>query len=206
MTLTIGLTGGIGSGKSTVAALFAEKGVPVIDADEITRELVRPGQPALDEIVERFGSGILDSAGNLDRRRLREEAFADPEGRRALEAILHPRVRESIQVRVRALAGSHPYCIVAIPLLVESRMQDLVDRVLVVDVPEGVQIERTILRDEVPPEQVRAILEAQADRQERLAWADDILDNSADAKHLQEAVGRLDGRYRRLAAQHRTDG
>lgn len=204
MTLAIGLTGGIGSGKSTVAELFAEKGIPVIDADAITRELVEPGQPALAEIADRFGPDVLDDAGRLDRRRLRQEAFAAPDKRQALEAILHPRVRAAIRGRIQALDGQSPYCIVAIPLLVESGMQDLVDRILVVDVPEATQIERTVRRDGVPEEQIRAILEAQATRNERLAWADDRLDNTAEDERLREAVAALDRRYRKLAAEKRT--
>ncbi|HKJ76378.1 MAG TPA: dephospho-CoA kinase [Gammaproteobacteria bacterium] len=201
MILVVGLTGGIGSGKSTVAELFAGKGIPVIDADAITRELVEPGQPALAEIAQRFGPGMLDDDGRLDRRRLRQEAFATPERRRELEAILHPRVREAVRERVQTLDGTHPYCIVAIPLLVESGMQELVDRILVVDVPVSVQIARTVRRDGVSEEQVRAILEAQAGRDERLAWADDVLDNTSNDGSLREVVDALDARYRALAAQ-----
>lgn len=204
MILTIGLTGGIGSGKSTVAERFADKGIPVLDADAISRELVEPGQPALDEIIDQFGAGILDEDGRLDRRRLRSEVFADPVQRRRLEAILHPRVRTTIQARVRGLEGRSPYCIVAIPLLVESGMQDLVDRILVVDVPEAIQQERTARRDGISEEEVRGILRAQLDRQERLAWADDTIDNSGNEQDLQRAVEALDGQYRRIAQRMRS--
>ena len=199
MILVVGLTGGIGSGKSTVADLFAARGAPVVDADAISRDLVEPGRPALAAIVAQFGTELLDADGRLDRRRLREAVFEDPKARTRLEAILHPRVRATIRERIQALDGSHPYCIVASPLLIESAMQDLVDRILVVDAPEALQLKRAASRDGVTESQVRAILATQADRQERRAWADDILENAGGLDELRAGVEALDRRYRQQA-------
>ena len=145
--LRIGLTGGIGSGKSTVAALFAHRGIPVIDTDVIARELVGPGQPALAEIAREFGNDLVTANGELDRGRLRQRVFDDPAARRRLEAILHPRIRAAVQQRLAAL--DTPYCLIVIPLLVETKFDEFVDRVLVVDVDEEYQRERTSRRDGV---------------------------------------------------------
>lgn len=196
--LVIGLTGGIGSGKSTVAALFAEHGVPVIDTDRIARELVEPGQPALEEIREAFGAEVLDPDGRLDRARLRAIVFGARERRLQLEAILHPRIRQTVRERIRALTT--PYCLVAIPLLVETGQRDQVDRVLVIDTPPEEQVRRTRARDGLSAAQVAAIMEAQADRQTRLAAADDVIRNDADLEHLRHEVERLHTRYLQLAA------
>ena len=197
--LRIGLTGGIGSGKSTVAALFAACGVPVIDADIIARELVQPGQPALEEITAAFGREVLDEAGRLDRARLRDLVFADPARRERLEAILHPRIRAEME---RRLAGcSAPYALLVIPLLFEAGHRDLVDRVLVVDLPEDQQRTRVIARDALPVGQIDAILAAQASRKQRHDGADDLIDNSRDPAALERQVDRLHARYLRLAAQ-----
>ncbi|HXH04590.1 MAG TPA: dephospho-CoA kinase [Candidatus Competibacteraceae bacterium] len=204
--LVVGLTGGIGSGKSAVSDAFARLGVPVIDTDVLARELVEPGQPALGEIAATFGADCLGADGRLDRRRLRERVFADDQARRRLEAILHPRIRQAVQQRlVRLVQLQTPYCLLVIPLLVESGMTDLVQRVLVVDVPEELQVARVMQRDRVSAEQARAVLAAQAERAQRLAAADDVLDNSGSRAALEDAVRRLHQRYLQLAARSSTD-
>src|SRR6266850_861471 len=152
--MRIGLTGGIASGKSTVAQRFIELGIPVIDADKSSRFVVAPGQPGLTELTERFGAGILTANGELDRRTLRNLVFADPQLRRDLEAILHPLIREDMERRASAAVG--PYLVMAIPLLVEGGSQGQVDRILVVDVDEGVQLRRVMARDSTTLEQARA--------------------------------------------------
>jgi dephospho-CoA kinase len=196
MGLVVGLTGGIGSGKSAVAERFAALGVPVIDADLIARELVRPGSPALGQLARRFGPRVLRS-GELDRAYLRELVFRDPGQRQRLEAVLHPLIRQEIQLRIAACGA--PYCIVVIPLLFETGQTDLVDRVLVVDAPAEVQVQRTRDRDGVSADQVRAILAAQVDRDARLRQADDILVNDGALEGLDQQVARLHTKYLNLA-------
>ncbi len=196
--LTIGLTGGIGSGKTAVSDRFAGYGVPVIDTDVIARELVEPGQPALAEIVAAFGSECLDAVGRLNRAVLRERVFVDDAGRRRLEAILHPRIRALARARVAALNA--PYCLLVIPLLAETGMTDLVDRVLVVDVSEAEQIRRVMARDRLDETQARRILAAQASRSQRLALADEVLENSGDFADLAQRVADLHQHYLRTAA------
>jgi dephospho-CoA kinase len=193
----VALTGGIASGKSTVAALFAERGVPVIDTDVIAREVVEPGRPALAAVTDAFGTEILGADGRLDRRRLREQVFADAAMRRRLEAILHPAIRTEMQ-RQSALAGG-PYQVLVIPLLTEGGQTDHVDRVLLVDVPESTQIERLMQRDGASALQAQAALDAQASRSERLAIADDVLQNTGKPADLREAVARLHEKYITLA-------
>jgi len=196
--LVVGLTGGIGSGKTAVSDRFARCGAPVIDTDLLARELVEPGQPALAAIVAEFGPECLDDRGRLRRAHLRERVFADPAGRRRLEAILHPRIRGLARERIAALTA--PYCLVVIPLLAETGMTDLIDRVLVVDVPEAEQIRRVMVRDQIDEARARRILAAQAPRARRLALADEILDNAGDLDHLDRQVVDLHQRYSRLAA------
>lgn len=196
--MRIGLTGGIASGKSTVAGRFAELGIPIIDADESSRLVVAPGQPGLAAVKARFGAGILTSAGELDRRALRNVVFADPEARRALEAILHPLIRADMDSRAAIATG--PYLIMAIPLLVEGGAHDRVDRILVVDIAEDVQLERILARDGGNLQQARAILSAQASRDSRLTVADDVLVNSGTVAELRRAVDDLHRRYLSLAA------
>ena len=197
--LVIGLTGGIGSGKSTVAEMFAALGVPVIDMDHIARQIVEPGQPALTQITREFGTRILDNKGQLNRRKLRELVFATKDKRRRLEAILHPLIRQETKRQLAELDTL--YCIVVIPLLIESNQRSLVDRILVVDVPETLQISRTMQRDGVSAFEVQEILSAQVDRNSRLAAADDVIDNSTDVEHLRIRVAELDQQYRRLASK-----
>lgn len=196
--LRVGLTGGIGSGKSTVSEYFARLGVPVIDADRIARALVEPGAPGLAQVVAAFGPGILDRAGRLDRARLRRIVFADPDRRRELESILHPLVRREIQERLQACSGS--YCIVSIPLLLETGQADLVDRVLVVDSPEELQRSRIAARPGWTAEDADAAIRSQAPREDRLRAADDVIVNDADLPSLQQAVERLHARYLALSA------
>jgi len=195
--LVIGLTGGIGSGKSTVAKLFVTLGVPVIDMDQIARQVVEPGQTALTQITHEFGASILDADGHLNRRKLRELIFDSAENRRRLEAILHPLIRQETQRQISKLDAA--YCIVVIPLLLESNQRSLIDRILVVDVPEALQITRTMQRDHVSTSDVQKILAAQVNRSSRLAAADDVIDNSAGLEQVRIRVAELDQQYRSLA-------
>ncbi|MBV7415449.1 dephospho-CoA kinase [Aeromonas sp. sif2433] len=173
----VAITGGIGSGKTTIANQFAALGIEVIDADLIAREVVEPGTPALTAIASHFGPGILDEQGRLDRRVLRERIFSEPAAKSWLNALLHPLIRS--EMLRQCAAASSPYCLLVVPLLVENRLMNLADRVLVIDVDEATQIERTCRRDGVSRAQAEAILAAQASRAERLAVADDVLDNQS---------------------------
>ncbi len=193
----VALTGGIASGKTTVANLFAALGVPLIDTDVIARQVVEPGQPALADVVKAFGPGVLDAGGHLDRRRMRELIFADPSARQRLEAILHPAIRAEMERQSREANG--PYQVLVIPLLTEGKRRDHVDRVLLVDVPEELQIERLMRRDGVTREQAAASLKAQATRAERLAMADDVVRNTGRVDDLREQVAELHAKYLALA-------
>lgn len=195
--LLIGLTGGIGSGKSTVAAMFHELGVPVIDADEIAHELTRPGTASTEEILRLLGPIIQDRKGGLDRARLRRLVFSDPARRRQLEALLHPRILSEMLRRATAL--DVPYCILSIPLLLESGQQTVVDRILVVDAPETLQKQRTMQRDGMSAGEVEAILQAQHPRKQRLAAADDVIVNDGDLDALRQQVEALHRKYLALA-------
>lgn len=191
--LRVALTGGIASGKSTVADLFARLGVPVIDTDVIAREVVEPGTPALREVVSAFGPGILGADGRMDRRRMRERIFADRDTQRRLEAILHPAIRAAMERRSQAAGGD--YQVLVIPLFAEGGRRDHVDRVLLVDVPEELQIQRLMLRDGVTHEQARASLNAQATRAQRLAMADDVIRNTGHPAELEDRVAELHEKY-----------
>ncbi|MGQ0834035.1 MAG: dephospho-CoA kinase [Gammaproteobacteria bacterium] len=197
--LRIGLTGGIASGKSTVAKLFAALGIPVIDTDEIAREVVAPGSALLPQLVARFGDGILNREGSLDRAALRAIVFADFAARAELEALTHPAILE--RMRARSAAAGGPYQILAIPLLVEKGAAREVDRVLVVDAGEAAQIRRLQARDGATLEQARAILAAQAPRAARLAIADDVIVNDGDLHRLRDQVGELHARYVAVSRQ-----
>lgn len=197
--LVVGLTGGIGSGKTVVSNGFAAHGVPVIDTDLIARELVEPGQAALAEIAAEFGADCLDEAGRLRRAVLRERVFADPVARQRLEALLHPRIRALAQQRIAAQTA--PYGLLVIPLLAETGMSDLVDRVLVVDAPEAEQIRRVMARDRIDATQAQRILAAQASRRQRLALADEVVENAGDLIELERRVAALHTYYLRLAAE-----
>lgn len=194
--LRIGLTGGIASGKSVVANMFAELGVPVIDTDLIAREVVQPGQPALGEIRERFGETMIDTAGNLDRAALRKLIFHDDDARLDLEAILHPRI--GAETRRQADAAGGDYQLIVVPLLVGSPLLQFVNRVLVVDCQEDTQIRRLLERDTESVEQAERILAAQASREERLAIADDVVNNDHSLDHVRDQVIDLDRKYQRL--------
>lgn len=198
--LRVGLTGGIGSGKSTVADLFAALGVTVIDADDISRQLVKPGSAALQEIITHFGQAVLTADGTLDRAALRERVFADPAERAQLEAILHPRVRKEMERQVLRANGA--YVLLVIPLLFESGLRNLVDRVLVVDADVPSQIRRVQTRSGLREEEVRKILAAQIGPAERRALADDVIENNADRAHLEREVARLHAHYLALAKQN----
>lgn len=195
--LRIGLTGGVASGKSTVADFFAALGVEIVDTDVIARELVVPGSPALAGIVDAFGPGVLDETGALDRRKLRRIVFADDAKRRRLEAILHPRIREA--ALARAAASAAPYVMLAVPLLFETGFDRLVDRTLVVDCPEAIQIARLVARDGVGEAEARAVVDAQMAREARRAAADDLIDNSGDLEATRARVVDLHERYLDLA-------
>ncbi|MCE8031529.1 dephospho-CoA kinase [Halomonas sp. MCCC 1A11057] len=198
--MIVGVTGGIASGKSTVARAFAALGVPWVDADDVAREVVEPGEPALAEIAERFGVRILQADGSLNRRALREIVFAEPSERLWLESVTHQRIRERIIAHLERLQNEGaPYVLLVSPLLFESGQSEMVDRCLVIDVPESVQIARTASRDDVDERQARAIVAAQMPRSERLARADDVIDNSGSEEHLAAQVAELDRRYREMA-------
>lgn len=197
MILRIGLTGGIGSGKSTVAKLFANKGAPIIDADVITRQLVEPGEAALNEISEILGKEFISQGGRLDRTQLREAIFNDESTRNRLEAILHPRVAKIVAEQVVSL--DLPYCIIVIPLLFEAAQEHLVDRVLVVDTTEASQVERVMARDHVNAEKVEQIMANQLNRKSRLSRADEVIANDGDKSGLEYQVNRLHECYLQMA-------
>ncbi|NLY13534.1 MAG: dephospho-CoA kinase [Gammaproteobacteria bacterium] len=189
----LGLTGGIGSGKSAAAEAFAELGIETIDADHAARWVVEPGRPALAAIVDRFGEAVLQADGQLNRAALRERVFADPQQRQWLEKLLHPLIRAEISSFLSA--AQSPYAILVSPLLIESGQHKTVQRVLVVDVPSELQMARAVQRDQVSEAQLRAIMQAQLDRDERLKYADDVLCNAADKAALQREVQRLHAYY-----------
>ena len=202
--LRIALTGGIASGKSIVADMFAELGAAIIDTDVIARELVQPGGEALDKIRERFGDEFIGPSGELDRATMRKHIFSDDRSRQDLEAILHPRIGAEVR-RQAELAGGR-YQIIVVPLLHGSPLLHYVDRVLAVDCDEATQLERLLARDAGTAEQARRILAAQASRQERLDIADDIVSNVGSLAETERQVKKLDKRYRRLARRRRRDG
>lgn len=195
--LIIGLTGGIGSGKSTVSKHFTELGVAVIDADEIAHELVEPGRAAFKQIVNEFGSDVLTAKGELDRSRLRNIVFDNPRLRKALESILHPLIRAEMRRRTDKINA--PYCVLCIPLLVETRQMDMVDRVLVIDSPKKLQYQRIKQRDSLPDREIDAILAAQATADERLAVADDVIVNDGNLDEICRQVDLLHKKYLKLA-------
>jgi dephospho-CoA kinase len=197
----VGLTGGIASGKSTAAEFFGALGVPILDSDQIAREVVEPGQPPLERLVERFGRSILTADGHLDRPALRNIVFSDHRARADLEALTHPAIGAAMEARSAAAGG--PYQILIIPLLVEKNLRSHVDRVLLVDCDEQLQLRRLRARDGSSPEQAQAILNAQARRATRLKAADDVISNDADVSSVERQVAKLHPRYLQLAAQAR---
>lgn len=196
----IGLTGGIASGKSALEREFLALGIEVADADRIAREIVEPGQPALEAVTAHFGTALLGPDGRLDRASLRARIFADPEARKALEAILHPPIRAALHRQ--CLAATSPYAVAMIPLLTEAGGRDAypwLDRILVVDAPVDVQKSRLMQRDGIDAALAASMIGAQASRSQRLALADDIVVNDGDVIHLRNAVAELDARYRAFA-------
>ncbi len=191
--LRIGLTGGIGVGKSAACHIFAELGVPVLDADQISREVVAPGEPVLVEIAELFGHAVLTTEGALNRGYLRDIIFTNPKLRRQLEAILHPLIKQRLIEQSERIKA--PYVILAIPLLLEAGWKSLVDRVLVIDSPVEEQIKRTITRDGINRQQAEAIIASQMERGERLRQADDIITNDGDLQHLRRQIHALHQHY-----------
>jgi dephospho-CoA kinase len=198
--LTIGLTGGIGSGKTEVADMFNQLGVAVIDADEIAHRLVQPGSEALSEIVDKFGESIVTADGELDRSRLAGIVFEKPELRKQLENIIHPRVREQIRA-YKLVHQNEPYIIVVIPLLLESGQHDLVDRVLVVSAEESTRIERVKARDGRSESQILSIMQNQTDDTQRKAAADDSIDNNSTLAGLKQQVDELHRQYSGMTRQ-----
>jgi len=195
----VGLTGGIASGKSTAAKFFGALGVPVLDSDQIARDVVEPGQPPLERLIERFGRKILTPDGHLDRPALRDIVFSDPKARADLEALTHPAIGAAMEARSAAAGG--PYQILVIPLLVEKNLASHVDRVLVVDCEEELQMRRLRNRDGSTATQVEAILKAQAPRAARLKAADDVIHNDTDMSAVRDQVAALHARYLELAAR-----
>ena len=197
MPFTVVLTGGIASGKTAISSKFEALDIDVIDTDMLAREAVEPGQPALAEIVKRFGDKILLPDGRLDREMMRRIVFADPSKREVLEGILHPAIYDEVRRRVEKV--SSPYCILVIPLFAETSRYTWVNRVLVVDVPEATQISLAMHRDGVSRSQAEAILIAQASRKERMALADDLIENTGSIKELEDQVKELHLRYLEMA-------
>lgn len=191
--LRIGLTGGIGSGKSTVANLFAKLGAPVIDADLISHKLTQIGTPCFKKIVAYFGSEILNPKGDLNRAKLKKIIFDSPEKKTWLENLLHPLIRDEMAKQVLEL--KFPYCIVMIPLLAEAQQHPMVDRILVVDLPREAQLQRVLARDKMTIEQANKIINAQASREARLALADDVIMNEGSPDELQAQVKALHEKY-----------
>jgi dephospho-CoA kinase len=200
--LRIGLTGGIASGKTTVANFFADLGIPVIDTDVIARDVVAKGAPALAQIRADFGDAVFNDDGVLDRKAMRKLVFSDDSKRRQLEGILHPRIREAAVVQVQAVTD--PYMIIVVPLLVESPMKALMDRVLVVDCSEDVQLKRLLARDTEDEAQARRMIAAQASRDERRAIADEVLLNDTDLDETRRQVDALHHRYLELSNSNRS--
>ena len=202
--LRVGITGGIGSGKSALTDRLAQRGVVIVDADVVARRVVEPGTPALAAIAEHFGQGMLQADGSLDRAALRAVVFNAPDERRWLESLTHPLIGEQLAADLAAAAS--PYVVLSSPLLLEGRQRDLVDHVVVVDVPETLQIERTGARDNNAPELVRKIMAAQLTRDERLARADTVIDNSGDLAALERQAEDLHHHLLELARQRAQAG
>jgi len=197
--LLVALTGGVASGKTSVSKRLAEQGVPIVDTDLIARQVVAPGADGLNRLVDAFGPEILDASGALDRSRMREQVFAQPQRRETLESILHPLIESEVRRQI-AQHDSADYLVLVVPLLVESGLFEDVDRIVVVDAPRSIQIRRLLERDRVDRDQAEAILSAQASRSERLAVADEVIDNRGSLEELVQATDEL---HERLSALSR---
>ena len=191
--LIIGLTGGIGSGKSSACNFFTQQSIPVIDADIIAHQLVEPDSPALFEIIDIFGANFINSNGQLNRDKLRKEIFSDPHKKQQLEAIIHPRVFEEMQNQLANLNAA--YCVLCIPLLLETEATDKVNRVLVIDVNETTQIKRVMARDKLSREQIQSIIDTQINRNDRLRLADDVISNNAQPEDFQQQLTLIHKKY-----------
>ena len=199
-SFVVGLTGGIGSGKSTVAELFVAQGAVLVDTDAIAHELTGPGGAAIPQLVAAFGPAVAQADGAMDRAAMRRQVFADPSAKACLENILHPLIRQLSAERCRAAPA--PYVILAVPLLVESgSYRERCDRIVVVDCPESLQVERVVARNGMSSSEVAAIMATQASRQQRLAVADDIVLNDADLTKIYPQVAALHLKYLRLSAE-----
>jgi dephospho-CoA kinase len=196
--LKVGLTGGIGCGKTTVSKLFTELNVPIIDADDIAHQLVEPGQPALLEISKAFGDKTLNPDSSLNRQHIRDVVFSDPKQKQKLEDILHTLVFTAMQEKINRLDS--PYCIISIPLLFETHKTDFVNRILVIDCPVEIQIERVKLRNNLTEARIRSIIDSQVSREYRLKHADDVIDNSESGSGLAEHVKKLHNLYLAISA------
>ncbi len=197
--LVVGLTGGIGSGKSAASAQFEILGRPIIDADIIAREVVEPGELALTKIVAQFGADVLSEDGTLDRAYLRETVFSDTKSREWLEQLLHPIIRHRIMDKIESYQGMTPFVILASPLLLETDQHKMVDHIIVIDLPEDLQVKRASSRDGNNEEQIKRIMAAQLSRQARLDLADTVLENSSTLDNLRNQIKLLDIKLRELA-------
>lgn len=199
--LVVGVTGGIGSGKTAVTNLFAELGITIVDADIAARIVVEPGRPALAAIAERFGPSMLQADGTLNRAAMRTRIFSNPDDKRWLEQLTHPRIGEEIAHQLHT--ATSPYVILVSPLLIEGEQHKFCDRILVVDVPEEMQLQRTVQRDNNDADQVRRIIASQASRTQRLERADDVIENTGTLEELRERVMALHDQYLKLASAER---
>jgi len=197
--LIIGLTGGIGSGKTEVANRFAKLGIEIIDTDIIAHEIVKPGQETYQKILDHFGTKITNEDKTINRSKLREVVFKDEKERVLLEEITHPIIRKNVQEQIKQVKS--PYCIVVIPLLVETGKKDYIDRVLVIDSPEELQIERGLQRDKTSEADIKAIMVSQVDRETRLAAADDIIVNEGSLENLDKQIAELDSKYNKMVSE-----
>lgn len=197
--LSVALTGGIGSGKSTISSKFESLGVPVIDSDIIARQIVEPGHPCLKAVIDEFGIDILDGA-KLDRKKLGALIFSNIQAKQRLENILHPTIYENIEKQISDI--DYPYCIVEIPLLIETRAMDRFDRILVIDIPEDIQLSRIVERDNIPTEYIMNIIKNQISRGERLKFADDIIENNGKIDDLDQSIQKLHNKYLKLASEN----
>ena len=201
--LVVGLTGGIGSGKTAASDHFQHLGIEIVDADIASRVVVEPGRPALIKIAEHFGDSILQDDGTLDRATLRSKIFSNPNDKQWLESLLHPLIAEEIAAGLNN--AQSPYVIFVSPLLVESSQKEFCTRLLIIDVPEDVQLSRTMTRDDNDAEQVKRIIASQASRQQRLAIADDVIENTQGLSELHTAVENLHRQYLTLAHESSTE-